>query len=129
MKQILKVISVLTFFLVYFSVFGCKAETETEYIIKTETEYVEKNYAKPVIFTAEDVAGAGVKVTMSTATKGAKIYYTTDGIEPTEKKHLVFKSCKFYKRCYCKGCRYKNWHGKQSCCCSNSFYDRKNCNS
>lgn len=97
MKQILKVISVLTFFLLYFSVFGCKAETETEYITKTETEYVEKNYAKPVIFTAEDVAGAGVKVTMSTATKGAKIYYTTDGIEPTEKNILYSSPVNFIK--------------------------------
>lgn len=97
MKQILKVISVLVFFLVYFSVFGCKAETETEYITKTETEYVEKNYAKPVIFTAEDVAGAGVKVTMSTATKGAKIYYTTDGIEPTEKNILYSSPVNFIK--------------------------------
>ena len=97
MKQILKVISVLAFFLICFSVFGCKAETETEYITKTETAYVEKNYAKPVIFTAEDVAGAGVKVTMSTATKGAKIYYTTDGIEPTEKNILYSSPVNFIK--------------------------------
>ena len=97
MKQILKVISMLAFFLICFSVFGCKAETETEYITKTETAYVEKNYAKPVIFTAEDVAGAGVKVTMSTATKGAKIYYTTDGIEPTEKNILYSSPVNFIK--------------------------------
>ena len=97
MKQILKVISVLTFFLLYFSIFSCKAETETEYITKTETEYVEKKYAEAVVFTAEDVAGAGVKVTMSTATKGAKIYYTTDGIEPTEKSVLYSRPVNFTK--------------------------------
>ena len=55
MKQILKLISVLAFFLLYFSIFGCKAETETEYITKTETEYVEKKYAEAVIFTSESV--------------------------------------------------------------------------
>ena len=97
MKQILKVISVLTFFLLYFSIFSCKAETETEYITKTETEYVEKKYAEAVVFTAEDVASACVKVTMSTATKGAKIYYTTDGIEPTEKSVLYSRPVNFTK--------------------------------
>ena len=97
MKQVLKVISVLVFFLLYFSIFSCKAETETEYITKTETEYVEKKYAEAVIFTAEDVASAGVKVTMSTATKGAKIYYTTDGIEPTEKSVLYSSPVNFTK--------------------------------
>ena len=97
MKQILKVISVLTFFLLYFSIFSCKAETETEYITKTETEYVEKKYAEAVVFTSESVGGAGVKVTMSTATKGAKIYYTTDGIEPTEKSVLYSSPVNFIK--------------------------------
>ena len=97
MKQILKVISVLTFFLLYFSIFSCKSETETEYITKTETEYVEKKYAEAVVFTAEDVASACVKVTMSTATKGAKIYYTTDGIEPTEKSVLYSRPVNFTK--------------------------------
>lgn len=97
MKQVLKVISVLAFFLLYFSIFGCKAETETEYITKTETEYVEKKYVEAVVFTAEDVASAGVKVTMSTATKGAKIYYTTDGIEPTEKSVLYSSPVNFTK--------------------------------
>ena len=52
------------------AVFGCKAETETE--------YVDKTYAEAVTFTAEDVGEAGVKVAMSTATEGAVIYYTID---------------------------------------------------
>ena len=97
MKQILKVISVLVFFLIYFSIFSCKAETETEYITKTETEYVEKKYAEAVVFTSESVGSAGVKVTMSTATKGANIYYTTDGIEPTEKSVLYSSPVNFIK--------------------------------
>jgi len=81
----------------FFVIFGCKAETETEYITKTETEYVEKKYAEAVVFTAEDVASAGVKVTMSTATKEAKIYYTTDGVEPTEKSVLYSSPVNFIK--------------------------------
>ena len=97
MKQILKLISVLAFFLLYFSIFGCKAETETEYITKTETEYVEKKYAEAVIFTSESVGSAGVKVAMSTATKGARIYYTTDGVEPTEKSVLYSRPVNFTK--------------------------------
>lgn len=52
------------------AVFGCKAETETE--------YVDKVYAEAVTFTAEDAGDAGVKVAMSTATEGATIYYTID---------------------------------------------------
>ena len=97
MKQILKLISVLAFFLLYFSIFGCKTETETEYITKTETEYVEKKYAEAVIFTSESVGSAGVKVAMSTATKGARIYYTTDGVEPTEKSVLYSRPVNFTK--------------------------------
>ena len=52
------------------AVFGCKAETETE--------YVDKTYAEAVTFTAEDAGDAGVKVAMSTATEEAIIYYTID---------------------------------------------------
>lgn len=52
------------------AVFGCKAETETE--------YEEKVYAEAVTFTAEDAGEAGVKVAMATKTEGAAIYYTID---------------------------------------------------
>nr|WP_274955310.1 SUMF1/EgtB/PvdO family nonheme iron enzyme [Treponema berlinense] len=52
------------------AVFGCKAETETE--------YEDKVYAEAVTFTAEDAGDAGVKVAMATKTEGAAIYYTID---------------------------------------------------
>ena len=97
MKNFLKIILVLPFFFSIFFLFGCKAETETEYITKTEYVEKEKQFVKTVAFTAEDVGEAGVKVTMSTATKGAKIYYTTDGIEPTEKNILYSSPVNFIK--------------------------------
>ena len=99
MKNFFKIILVLPFFFTIFFVFSCKAETETEYITKTETEYVEKEkqFAKTVVFAAEDAGVSGEKVTMSTVTEGAKIYYTTDGIEPTEKSILYSSPVNFSK--------------------------------
>ena len=93
MKIFFKIILVLPFLFTIFFLFGCKAETETEYVTKTEYIEKEKQFAKSVVFVAEDAGASGVKVTMSTATEGAKIYYTTDGIEPTEKSSL--KPCEF----------------------------------
>ena len=69
------------------AVFGCKAEIETE--------YEEKVYAEAVTFIAEDAGDAGVKVTMSTATEGAAIYYTTDGTEPTENSERYTEAVTF----------------------------------
>ena len=65
-----RIIAVLAAMAMGLAVFGCKAETETE--------YVDKTYAEAVTFTAEDAGEAGVKVAMSTATEGAVIYYTID---------------------------------------------------
>ena len=65
-----RIIAVLAAMAMGLAVFGCKAETETE--------YVDKTYAEAVTFTAEDAGEAGVKVAMSTATEGAAIYYTID---------------------------------------------------
>lgn len=65
-----RIFAVLAAMAMGLAVFGCKAETETEYVGKT--------YAEAVTFTAEDAGDAGVKVAMSTATEGAAIYYTID---------------------------------------------------
>ncbi|MDD5833627.1 MAG: SUMF1/EgtB/PvdO family nonheme iron enzyme [Treponema berlinense] len=65
-----RILAVLAAMAMGLAVFGCKAETETE--------YVDKVYAEAVTFTAEDAGEAGVNVAMSTATEGAVIYYTID---------------------------------------------------
>ena len=65
-----RILAVLAAMTIGLAVFGCKAETETE--------YVDKVYAEAVTFTAEDAGEAGVNVAMSTATEGAVIYYTID---------------------------------------------------
>ncbi|MDY5123065.1 MAG: chitobiase/beta-hexosaminidase C-terminal domain-containing protein [Treponema sp.] len=57
-----------------FGMFGC-ANGTTDSIIKTvET---------PVFIVASGTVTSGTSVTISCATEGAKIYYTTDGSEPT----------------------------------------------
>ena len=63
-----RILAVLAAMTMGLAVFGCKAETETE--------YVDKVYAEAVTFTAEDAGDAGVKVAMATKTEGAAIYYT-----------------------------------------------------
>ena len=65
-----RIFAVLAAMAMGLAVFGCKAETETE--------YEDKVYAEAVTFTAEDAGEAGVKVTMATKTEGAAIYYTID---------------------------------------------------
>ena len=65
-----RIFAVLAAMTMGLAVFGCKAETETE--------YVDKVYAEAVTFTAEDAGDAGVKVAMATKTEGAAIYYTID---------------------------------------------------
>ena len=65
-----RIFAVLAAMAMGLAVFGCKAETETE--------YVDKVYAEAVTFTAEDAGEAGVNVAMATKTEGAVIYYTID---------------------------------------------------
>lgn len=65
-----RIFAVLAAMAMGLAVFGCKAETETE--------YEDKVYAEAVTFTAEDAGEAGVKVAMATKTEGAAIYYTID---------------------------------------------------
>ena len=65
-----RIFAVLVAMAMGLAVFGCKAETETE--------YVDKTYAEAVTFTAEDAGEAGVKVAMATKAEGAAIYYTVD---------------------------------------------------
>lgn len=65
-----RIFAVLAAMTMGLAVFGCKAETETE--------YEDKVYAEAVTFTAEDAGDAGVKVAMATKTEGAAIYYTID---------------------------------------------------
>ena len=76
MKDCLKLASALM--LISFLFFGCKGEIQyVERIVE-----VEKTYAATVTFEATGAEGL-VNVTMATTTEGAKIYYTTDGTEPS----------------------------------------------
>ena len=84
-----RIIAVLVAMAMGLAVFGCKVETETE--------YVDKTYAEVVTFTAEDAGEAGVKVAMASKTEGAAIYYTTDGTEPTEKSERYTETVTFGK--------------------------------
>ena len=84
-----RILAVLAAMALGLAVFGCKAETETE--------YEEKVYAEAVTFTAEDAGVAGVKVAMATKTEGAAIYYTTDGTEPTENSERYTEAVTFGK--------------------------------
>ena len=70
MKKSRIFVAVLAAMAMGLAVFGCKSETNTE--------YVEKVYAEAVMFTAEDEGASGVKVTMESKTEGAVIYYTID---------------------------------------------------
>lgn len=76
MKNCLKLVSALM--LISFLFFDCKGEIQyVERIVE-----VEKTYAASVTFEATGAEGL-VNVTMATTTEGAKIYYTTDGTEPS----------------------------------------------
>ena len=62
------------------------SSVETEKVTfkeKTITEYVDKTYAAPVVFTSESAGNGKLLVTLATATENAIIYYTTDGTAPT----------------------------------------------
>lgn len=66
--------------------FGCKAETETEYVDRiVEKEVpVYKEYAAAVTFTATtNDDGTSMTITMTSETEHASIYYTTDDTTPT----------------------------------------------
>ena len=84
-----RIFAVLAAIAIGLAAFGCKTETETE--------YVDKTYAEAVTFTAEDAGEAGVKVAMASKTEDAAIYYTTDGTEPTEKSEKYTEAVTFGK--------------------------------
>lgn len=76
MKNCIKLVSALM--LISFLFFDCKGEIQyVDRIVE-----VEKTYAASVTFEATGAEGL-VNVTMATTTEGAKIYYTTDGTEPS----------------------------------------------
>lgn len=87
MKKSRIFVAVLAAMAMGLAVFGCKSETNTE--------YVEKVYAEAVMFTAEDAGASGVKVTMESKTEGAAIYYTTDGTLPTEESKKYTEALMF----------------------------------
>ena len=87
MKKSRIFVAVLAAMAMGLAVFGCKSETNTE--------YVEKVYAEAVMFTAEDAGASGVKVTMESKTEGAAIYYTTDGTLPTEESKKYTEALTF----------------------------------
>lgn len=64
MKKSRIFVAVLAAMAMGLAVFGCKSETNTE--------YVDKVYAEAVMFTAEDAGASGVKVTMESKTEGAQ---------------------------------------------------------
>ena len=72
MKQLIKITALLLLAAVVFGLASCKPEVE----------YVDKTYAAAVTFTTATNDGT-VTVTMTTATGGAEIYYTTNGTTPT----------------------------------------------
>ena len=75
MKNILKKVAGLVLVAGFvFGMFGC-ANGTTDSIIKTvET---------PVFSVASGAVTSGTSVSITCATEGARIYYTTDGTEPT----------------------------------------------
>lgn len=64
---------------------ACSPEPRITNVTATETEYVDKDYAKAVTFSTvpNEENDAVVTVKMETKTAGAEIYYTTDGSEPS----------------------------------------------
>ncbi|MBE3570065.1 MAG: chitobiase/beta-hexosaminidase C-terminal domain-containing protein [Bacillales bacterium] len=64
----------------YFSVPGLKSPTSYTFVEDTNPTKVQQVTASP----APGAVAAGTTVTLSTATPDAKIYYTTDGTDPTE---------------------------------------------
>ena len=66
----------------WFAVLAAMALVFTAFGCKTETEWKDKTYCSAVTFTSQATED-GVKVTMATSTKGAAIYYTTNGTAPT----------------------------------------------
>ena len=64
----------------------------------------------PLIEKGRERFDAPKEITLSSETEGAKIYYTTDGTEPTEKSALYTKpfsisaSCVVSARCFKEGC-------------------------
>lgn len=64
---------------------ACSPEPRITNVTATETEYVDKEYAKAVTFSTvpNEENDAVVTVRMETKTAGAEIYYTTDDSEPS----------------------------------------------
>lgn len=82
MKNCLKLASALMLISSLF--FGCKGEIQyvDRIVEKEKIVEVEKTYAASVTFEATSAEGL-VNVAMASTTEGAKIYYTTDGTEPS----------------------------------------------
>lgn len=71
---------------------ACNPEPRITNVTATETEYVDKDYAKAVTFSTvpNEENDAVVTVKMETKTAGAEIYYTTDGSEPSAETGIKY---------------------------------------
>ncbi len=83
-----RLLAVLAAMALAFTAFGCKTDTEIE--------WKDKSYCSAVTFTSQATED-GVKVTMTTTTEGAAIYYTTDGTVPTAKSTKYSEPVEFTK--------------------------------
>ena len=87
MKHLSKLAAFFVAMVVVVGFASCKGD-----VVEVEKKVeVDKTYAKPVVYTVTEGTEGSKKVTLSTETQGAAIYYTTDGSIPTSQS-TAYKS-------------------------------------